>query len=87
MSNLFSLSNANGFDGASGGVIQFTKNFQTLGQMVGDENVFELEQRAGKVGMLPKKDTFLLFVKYDSSFMTHYDSFYYSGVTSSTEKT
>jgi hypothetical protein len=57
------LNNANGFDGASGGVIQFTKNFKTLGEMVGDDKVFELEQRAGAKGMLPKKDTFLLFVK------------------------
>ena len=60
LSVLLSISNENGFDGASGGVLQFTKNFKTLGEMLGRDDVFELEQRQGKLGMLPKKDLSLI---------------------------
>jgi len=58
------LANENNFDGASGGVVQFTKNFKTLGEMLDDDTMFEIEQRAGNANnMLPKKDTFLMFIK------------------------
>ena len=57
----FSLSNENNFDGASGGVIQFTKNFKTLGEMLENEEVLEIEQRPGPKGMLPKKVSLVQF--------------------------
>ena len=35
--------------------------------MLDDDTMFEIEQRAGNANnMLPKKDTFLMFIKYDS---------------------
>ena len=60
---MFSIQNQNNYDGASGGIIQFTKNYDTLGDMTGNERDLEINQRRSAKGtILPKKDTFLLYI-------------------------
>ena len=36
--------NKNGYDGLAGATVQITKNFATLGDMLDDENAFEINQ-------------------------------------------
>ena len=36
--------NKNGYDGLAGATVQITKNFATLGDMLNDENAFEINQ-------------------------------------------
>ena len=36
--------NENGYDGLAGATVQITKNFATLGDMLNDENAFEINQ-------------------------------------------
>ena len=36
--------NKNGYDGLAGATVQITKNFATLGDMLNDENAFEVNQ-------------------------------------------
>ena len=53
--------NQNGYDGLGGATVQITKNFPTLGAMVGDDTVYEANQGLNARGNIaPLRDTFYL---------------------------
>merc|ERR1712186_47531 len=53
--------NSKGFDGLSGAVVQITINFPTLGDMLGNLDVLEINQkRNAKGNVTPARDTFFM---------------------------
>ena len=46
----------------SGATVQFTKNFATLGEMLGDNTKMEMNQKLKKGKISPTKDTFMLSI-------------------------
>jgi len=57
----FYFKNQKGYDGLGGATVQITKNFPTLGAMVGDDTVYEANQGLNARGRIaPLRDTFYL---------------------------
>ena len=57
------LKTTSGKSDLSGATVQFTKNFATLGEMLGDNSKLEMNQKVSKKGKVtPTRDTFMLSI-------------------------
>jgi len=57
------LKTTGGKSDLSGATVQFTKNFATLGEMLGDDSKLEMNQKISKKGKVtPTRDTFMLSI-------------------------